>query len=102
MQNSSLWDKSLIILVSDHGKLYKSQNWQSLDKSHIVMQWLGGVVNESFVCDLPCDQADISSTLLSALGVSHDEFNFSEDIFGRCCPTAFSSCGRGYSFVART
>lgn len=100
MQNSSLWDNSLIILVSDHGKLFKSQNWQSLDKSHIVMQWLGGVVNESFVCDLPCDQADISSTLLSALGVSHDEFNFSEDIFGRCCSTAFSSCGRGYSFVA--
>ena len=69
MQKSPVWDKTLVILVSDHGRLFRSQNWQTLDKSHIVMQWMGGVVNESFVCDLPCDQADISATLLSALGV---------------------------------
>ena len=99
MQKSSVWNKTLVILVSDHGKLFKSQNWHSLDKSHIVMQWLGGVVNESFACDLPCDQADISATLLSALGVEYDEFPFSENIFGNHCPTAFSSFGHGFSFV---
>ena len=100
MQKSPVWDNSLIILVSDHGKLFKSQNWQRLDKSQIIMQWLGGAVGENFVCDVPCDQADISATLLSSLGISYDEFLFSEDIFGRCCPTAFASCGRGFSYVA--
>ncbi|MBR5984163.1 MAG: sulfatase-like hydrolase/transferase [Bacteroidales bacterium] len=99
MQQSPVWDKTLVILVSDHGKLFRSQNWQSLDKSHIVMQWLGGAVNESFVCDLPCDQADISATLLSTLDVDYDEFPFSENIFGKHCPTAFSTFGRGFSFV---
>ena len=99
MQRSSIWDKTLVILVSDHGRLFRSQNWQSLDKSHIVLQWLGGVVNGSFVCDLPCDQADISATLLSALGIGHEEFLFSEDVFGAHCPTAFSSFGKGFSWV---
>ena len=102
LKKSPVWDNSLIIMVSDHGKLFKSQNWERLDKSHIIMQWLGGAINESFVCDLPCDQADISATLLSSLGVVHDEFQFSEDIFGRCKPTAFSACGRGFSYVAGT
>lgn len=99
MQKSPAWDNSLIILVSDHGKLFKSQCWENLDKSHIVMQWLGGVIDSSFVCDVPCDQADISATLLAALGIAHDEFEFSEDIFGKCRPTAFASFGRGFSLV---
>ena len=98
-KKSPIWDNSLVILVSDHGKLFRSQNWQSLNKSHIVMQWLGGTLNESFVCDLPCDQADISATLLSALGIGHDEFAFSENIFGRYCPSAFAACGRGFSYA---
>lgn len=99
MKASPMWDNSLIVLVSDHGKMFRSQNWQDLDKSHIVMQWMGGCVNDSFVCNLPCDQSDISATLLSALGIGHEGFAFSEDIFGRKRPTAFSPSGRGFEFI---
>ena len=99
MKSSSKWDNSLIILVSDHGKMFRSQNWQSLDKSHILMQWMGGVVDGSFVCNLPCDQSDISATLLTAMGIGRDGFMFSEDIFGENRPTAFSPCGQGFDFV---
>jgi len=99
MKNSPKWENSLIILVSDHGKMFRSQDWHSLDKSHIIMQWMGGVVNDSFDCNLPCDQADISATLLSALGIKHDGFVFSENIFGKYRPTAFSPCGQGFAFV---
>lgn len=99
MKASPMWDNSLIILVSDHGKMFRSQNWQSLDKSHILMQWMGGVVDDSFVCDLPCDQSDISATLLSALGIGREDVMFSEDIFGKNRPTAFSPCGQGFDFV---
>ena len=99
MKASSMWDNSLIILVSDHGKMFRSQNWQSLDKSHIVMQWMGGAVDGSFVCNLPCDQSDISATLLSALGIGHDGFVFSEDIFGKSRPTAFAPSGHGFDFI---
>ena len=79
--------------------MFRSQNWQSLDKSHIVMQWMGGAVDGSFVCNLPCDQSDISATLLSALRVGHDGFVFSEDIFGKCRPTAFAPSGHGFDFI---
>ena len=99
MQSSRKWEKTLVVLVSDHGKLFRSQNWASLDKSHIMMQWLGGVVNESFVCDLPCDQSDIASSLLSVLDIDTEKFEFSENIFGKNCPTAFSVFGSGMSFV---
>lgn len=99
MQLSSLWDKTLVILVSDHGKLFRSQNWSSLDKSHILMQWLGGVVDDNFECKLPCDQSDVASTLLSAIGVDQEQFEFSENIFGSNCPTAFSVFGNGFSYV---
>lgn len=99
MQSSPKWDNMLIVLVSDHGKMFRSQNWASLDKSHIVMQWLGGVVDESFECDLPCDQSDIFTTLMSALGCGYDDVLFSENIFGAKRPTAFSPCGRGFSYI---
>lgn len=99
MQSSSKWDKTLVILVSDHGKLFRSQNWSNHDKSHILMQWLGGVVAEPFECNLPCDQADIAETLISALGFESDKFEFSENIFGRNKPTAFSAFGNGLSYV---
>lgn len=99
MKASALWDNSLVILVSDHGKMFRTQDWNSSDKSHIIMQWLGGSLEDSFECNLPCDQADISSTLLSALGISHDEFLFSEDIFGKNRPTAFAVFGHGFSYI---
>lgn len=99
MKNSPMWDDVLIILVSDHGRMFRSQNWCSIDKNHIVMQWMGGSVGDSFECDLPCDQSDISVTLLNALEFEHEDFVFSEDIFGKCRPTAFSPFGLGYAYV---
>ncbi len=99
MEKSPMWENTLIVLVSDHGKLYRTQNWASLDKSHIIMQWLGGTVAENFECNLPADQSDIPSTLLSVLGISADDFPFSQNIFGAYKPSVFASFGKSCTYI---
>ncbi|MDD2387333.1 MAG: sulfatase-like hydrolase/transferase [Bacteroidales bacterium] len=100
LENSPDWDNSLVILVSDHGSRYGGVEVWDKQKFHIYMLWTGGAIScEPFVYDQTLDQSDISASLLSQLGINHDEFVFSEDVFSKYVPNAFFAFNHGYGFI---
>lgn len=86
-----VWDNLLVIFVADHGYKYP-QDLQEFEprRYHIPIIWTGGAIREAAKIDTYCNQTDIAATLLGQLGIRHEEFTFSKDLF---------SChGRDFSF----
>lgn len=98
--NSSEWEKSLIILVADHGTRFGDVDMWNLPKFKILMLMTGGLVaQKGFVCSKTADHSDIAATLLAALNIKHDEFIFSEDIFSTKNTNAFYVFQHGFAFI---
>lgn len=77
-----VWDDLLIVLVADHGYRYpRDVKEYEPRRYHVPILWLGGAVEKAEVVDTYCSQTDIAATLLGQLGIPHDEFTFSKDIF---------------------
>lgn len=100
LKNSSEWENSLIVLVSDHGTRYGNIEVWDLPKFHIYMLWTGGAISsEPMVISRTADQSDLSATLLASLNIPHDEFVFSENILGKANTNAFYVFNHGYGFI---
>ncbi len=100
LKNSSEWEKSLVILISDHGTRYGGVSVWDKNKFHIYMLWTGGAIScDPFIYNMTVDQADISATLLAQLNIDHQEFIFSEDIFSKYVPNVFYVFNHGYAFM---
>jgi len=82
-RNTPAWDDMLVILIADHGMPYPSSlTTGSRERQRIPMIWTGGALERSgFEVDAFCSQADLAATLLSQMGIAHDDFLFSHDIF---------------------
>lgn len=99
-KNSPDWENSLVILVSDHGTRYGGVEVWDKQKFHIYMLWTGGALTcDPFIYDKTVDQSDISASLLTQLGIEHDEFIFSEDVFSKYVPSVFYAYNHGYGFI---
>jgi phosphoglycerol transferase MdoB-like AlkP superfamily enzyme len=100
LKESPDWSDMLVILVSDHGTRYGGVEVWDKQKFHIYMLWTGGALScDPFVYDKTVDQADISASLLSQLGIEYDEFLFSEDVFSKYIPNVFFAYNHGYGFI---
>ncbi|WP_099464923.1 LTA synthase family protein [Parabacteroides provencensis] len=98
------WKNTLIILVADHGFRYP-EDVKDFEprRFHIPMIWLGGAIKEPMVVDKYANQTDLAATLLNQLGLKHNEFAFSKDIFDPCYPEyAFYTFTNGFGFINRT
>ncbi|MBR2429125.1 MAG: sulfatase-like hydrolase/transferase [Alistipes sp.] len=81
IRQSPYWDDTLIIIVPDHGYPYPaSVGNNSPERHHIPMLWVGGAVAEPMVIEEHISQTDIAATLLSQIGLPHDDFAFSRNI----------------------
>ena len=80
---SDAWDDMLVILIADHGMPYPSTlTTGSEERQRIPMIWTGGALEQSGIeVTTYCSQADLAATLLAQLGIAHDDFIFSHDIF---------------------
>ena len=82
LRHSDVWDNLLIIIVADHAYRYPYGIAGSTVSSHrIPMLWLGGAVARPLAVDTYASQTDLAATLLAQLGIPHDDFPFSRDIF---------------------
>lgn len=81
LKKEGLWDNTLLLLVPDHVGCYPMplDNFQ-LHRFQIPMILTGGAITETKRIDTICSQQDIPATLLTLLGVKHDDFKFSKDI----------------------
>lgn len=99
-----VWKKTLIVLVSDHGYRYPSSLTDYEPRRfHIPMIWLGGAVKEPTVIETYANQTDLAATLLSQLGLPHDQFIFSRDILAPGYPEySFYTFTNGFGFIDST
>lgn len=96
-----VWKNTLIVLVSDHGYPYPSDVKNEEPRRYqIPMIWLGGVIKEPKVINQYTNQTDLAATLLGQLGITHEAFTFSRDIFAPDYPEyAFYTYSNGFGFI---
>jgi len=81
------WRNTLVIILPDHLGCYP-ENISSTtpQRYHIPMLWLGGAVKRAQVVSQYGSQHDLAATLLGQLGLSHEPFLFSKDLFDARAP----------------
>jgi phosphoglycerol transferase MdoB-like AlkP superfamily enzyme len=82
-RTSDAWNDMLVILIADHGMPYPSTlTTGAEERQRIPMIWTGGALEQSGIeVTTYCSQADLAATLLAQLGIIHEDFIFSHDIF---------------------
>ena len=82
LRSSEEWDNTLVIIVADHAYLYPyGISASAVERHRIPMLWLGGALKGAKCVDSYCSQSDLAATLLSQMGIAHDDFALSRDIF---------------------
>lgn len=99
-KEQSWYDSTLFIFVADHSHAtYKNHRMESFDHHRIPMLIYGEPLRDSLrgtTFDKICGNTDLPATILAQLGVEHDEFIWSKNIFGKCYkPFAFFELNNG-------
>lgn len=91
LKASPAWKDLLIVLVADHGYPYpRTLAYNEPLRHRIPMIWTGGAVKGPRVVEEYASQIDIAATLLAQLGIGHDDFDYSKDIFSPAPPRKFA------------
>ena len=91
LKASPAWKDLLVVLVADHGYPYpRMLTYKEPLRHRIPMIWTGGAVARPRVVEDYAAQIDIAATLLAQLGVAHDDFDYSKDIFAPTPPRKFA------------
>ncbi len=102
-RQTKYWDNTLIIILPDHstGLVGILANSDSL-RYRIPMVWCGGAVKKHQVVDRICSQIDLSATILGQLGIKHDNFMFSKDVFDNNSPEfAIFAFNNGFGIIEK-
>lgn len=82
LKASPAWDNLLVVLVADHGYPYPPELPHYVPERHLIpMLWLGGALTSPRVVEEYASQIDLCATLLAQMGIAHDDFDYSKDIF---------------------
>ena len=91
LKASPAWRNLLVVLVADHGYPYPKTLPYNVPLRHrIPMIWTGGAVAAPRVVEEYASQIDLAATLLGQLGIGHDDFEYSKDIFAPAPPRKFA------------
>lgn len=85
-KETPMWKNTLIVLVPDHLGAYPRPIENPLEAHTIPLILIGGAVKEARLVDTYASQIDIAATLLSQLGLPHDDFTFSKNILNPDSP----------------
>ncbi len=87
LRQSSAWENLLVILVADHAYAYPyGIAYNTPERHRIPMLWLGGAVREPLTVETYASQMDLCATLLAQMGLAHDDYDFSKNLFDRRAP----------------
>lgn len=91
LRDSPAWENLLLMFVADHGYTYPRELVYNEPLRHrIPMIWTGGAVAEPRVVEEYASQIDICASVLSQMGLPHDDFDYSKDIFAPAPPRKFA------------
>jgi phosphoglycerol transferase MdoB-like AlkP superfamily enzyme len=87
LRKSPYWKNTVVVLCPDHAFRYPDGlNNQSVDRYKIPLIFWGGAVKTPVRVDAYGGQIDIAATLLSQLGLPHNDFTFSKNILNSSSP----------------
>lgn len=97
------WDNLLVVILPDHGFLYE-QNYQDPEFFHSPMLWLGGAIRAPRRMSVLMNQSDLCATLLSQMGIPHEEYRWSRNVLSRnyTYPFVYSNFPAGLLFKDST
>jgi phosphoglycerol transferase MdoB-like AlkP superfamily enzyme len=82
-----LWGRTIVVLVPDHAGSYPYPvDNLSPERYQIPLILTGGAIKSPVKIDVYGSQIDIAATLLSQLGLPHDEFTFSKNLLNSASP----------------
>lgn len=91
LKASPAWRNLLVVLVADHGYPYPATlSYNEPLRHRIPMIWTGGAVAGAERVGIYASQIDLAATLLGQLGLAHDDFDYSKDIFAPAPPRKFA------------
>jgi membrane-anchored protein YejM (alkaline phosphatase superfamily) len=90
LRKTPLWDRTLVVLLPDHGITYNGLDETTPLKNHIPMIWVGGALKGPKRIEKVCNQTDLPATLLGQLGMKHEAFRFSRDVLSETYQEAFA------------
>ena len=104
LKKTEVWERTLVVMLPDHGIPYNGLDETTPLKNHIPMIWVGGTVKAPIEIDKVCNQTDLAATLLGQLGLKHDNFRFSRDVLSETYrePFAINTYDDGYSVYDST
>ena len=85
------WDNLLVIIIPDHGFLYK-QSYKDPGFFRAPMLWTGGAIREPRKMSVLMNQSDIAATLLSQMGIRHEEYPWSRNVLSQTYTYPFVYC----------
>ena len=104
LKKTEVWERTLVVMLPDHGIPYHGLDETMPLKNHIPMIWVGGAVKAPVEINKVCNQTDLAATLLGQLGLKHDDFRFSRDVLSETYqePFAINTYDDGYSVYDST
>ena len=104
LKKTEVWERTLVVMLPDHGITYNGLDETMPLKNHIPMIWVGGAVKAPVEINKVCNQTDLAATLLGQLGLKHDDFRFSRDVLSETYqePFAINTYDDGYSVYDST
>ena len=104
LRKTEVWERTLVVMLPDHGIPYEGLDETTPLKNHIPMIWVGGAVKGPIEINKVCNQTDLAATLLGQLGLRHDDFRFSRDVLSETYqePFAINTYDDGYSVYDST
>ncbi|MCD8302858.1 MAG: LTA synthase family protein [Prevotellaceae bacterium] len=91
LRASPLWDNLLIIILPDHGYLYR-QTYEDPEFFHAPLLWTGGAIREPRRLSVLMNQSDIAATLLAQMGIPHADFRWSRNVLSTAYTSPFVYC----------
>jgi len=85
------WENLLVIMIPDHGFLYQ-QSYDDPGFFRAPMLWTGGAIREPRKMNILMNQSDIPATLLSQMGIRHDEYPWSRNVLSSSYTYPFVYC----------
>jgi phosphoglycerol transferase MdoB-like AlkP superfamily enzyme len=98
------YQNTLVIVTGDHGQECSDKTeFNSPERHHIPFLLTGGALKDEFrgkTNSQICSQVDFAATLLSQLGISFKEYQWSKNIFSSSGPAfAFYSFDDGFGWI---
>ncbi|MBQ8916701.1 MAG: LTA synthase family protein, partial [Alistipes sp.] len=101
LKASPAWENLLVVLIPDHGcRPFRQGQYSDTETFQIPMWWLGGAIKEPRTVAQFGAQIDLAATLLAQLGIAHDDFDYSKDLFDPAIPKfAYYTYNEGFGIL---